>query len=252
MSDRLIGKTALVTGAAAGIGRAVAQRFIAEGARVAFADVNLAGATHAASHHERALPVEMDISSEESVECAFGAMRAAGWIPDVVVANAGVQLFGADAKAADLELEAWQRTLTINLTGTFLTVKHSIRGMLEAGVGGSIIATGSPTGITGEGATFTAYSTSKAAVHGLVRTVAAAYALEGIRVNSVIPGFIETALVEPISHDASLRAGLVARTPLGRAGVPSDIEGVMVFLASDESSFATAGMFVVDGGLTNR
>lgn len=251
MAERLIGKTALVTGAATGIGRAVADRFISEGARVAFADIDFVAASEAAVH-ERALPIRMDISSEPSTERAFNTMRESGWLPDVIVANAGIQLFGADAKAADLDIQAWQRTMNVNLTGTFLTVKHGLRAMIGAGKTGSIIVTGSPTGLTGEGASFTAYSTSKAGLHGLTRTVAAAYAAQGIRVNTVIPGFTETSLVSPISHDPALRADLLARTPLGRAGLPSDLEGIMVFLASDESSFATAGSFVVDGGLTNR
>ena len=118
----------------------------------------------------------MDISDEASVEAAFAQLGAEGWAPDVVVANAGVQLFGQDAAAADLDLDVWKRTIDVNLTGTFLTVKHAVRSMLATG-GGSIILTGSPTGINGEGRDFTAYSSSKAGIHGLGRTVAAAYAV---------------------------------------------------------------------------
>lgn len=191
----------------------------------------------------------VDISDEASVEAAYSDLIAAGWSPDVVVANAGVQLFGQDAKAADLDLDVWRRTIDINLTGTFLTVKHSVRAMLASG-GGSIILTGSPTGVRGEGNDFTAYSTSKAGIHGLARTAAAAYAADGIRVNAVVPAYTETGLVSTISDDPEARAAIIGRIPLGRAGTPADIEGIMVFLASADGEFATGGLFAVDGGMT--
>jgi NAD(P)-dependent dehydrogenase (short-subunit alcohol dehydrogenase family) len=245
MTGRLTGKTALVTGAYGGIGGAVAARFLREGARVVFAD---RAATPGEDGARR--DVVIDISQEDSVATAFDELAASGWAPDVIVANAGVQLFGQDAKAAELDLEVWQRTISINLTGTFLTLKHAVRTMLAAGGGGSIILTGSPTGIRGEGNDFTAYSTSKAGVHGLGRTVAAAYVGDGIRVNSVIPAYTETGLVQTIIDDADARSGIVSRIPMGRAGTPADLEGVMVFLASDESAFATGAAFTVDGGMT--
>ena len=166
----------------------------------------------------------------------------------MVVANAGIQLFGRDAAIADLELDVWRRTIDVNLTGTFLTVKHAVRSM--QGRGGSIIVTGSPTGLTGIGASFTAYSTSKAGVHGLTRTVATAYASAGIRINTVVPGHTATPLVSTIVEDADATAKMVARIPLGRRGTTDDVEGIMLFLASDASAYATGGTFVVDGGLT--
>lgn len=247
---RLTGKTALVTGAATGIGYAVAARFAAEGARVVIADRNAEAATDAATKigGERARAVVVDISDEASVEAAFAELSTAGWTPDVVVANAGVQLFGHDAPAADLDLDVWRRTIDVNLTGTFLTVKHAVRSMLDSG--GSIILTGSPTGLNGEGQDFTAYSASKAGIHGLARTVAAAYAPRNIRVNTVVPGYTETGLVTAISSDPESRAAIVGRIPLGRAGTPRDVEGIMVFLASDDGAFATGSLFAVDGGMT--
>jgi NAD(P)-dependent dehydrogenase (short-subunit alcohol dehydrogenase family) len=186
MTGRLEGKTTLVTGAGSGIGRSVAERFAREGASVIFSDRDIAAAREAAAPFPSAIAVRLDIADESSVEAAFAVMDAAGKRPDVVVANAGVQLFGQDAKIADLDLDVWQRTVDINLTGTFLTTKHAVRSML--GRGGSIILTGSPTGLNGEGADFTAYSSTKAGIHGLGRTVAAAYADQGIRVNTVVPG----------------------------------------------------------------
>ncbi len=247
---RLQGKTALITGAATGIGRAVAERFAQEGARVVIADRDGEAATAtAAAIGAGARAAVMDISDESSVEAAFSALAADGWRPDVVVANAGVQLFGHDAPAADLDLDVWRRTIDVNLTGTFLTVKHAVRAML-AGSGGSIILTGSPTGLNGEGRDFTAYSASKAGIHGLARTVAAAYADRGIRVNTVVPAYTETSLVTAISSDPESRAAIIGRIPLGRAGTPDDIAGAMVFLASDDGAFATGATFAVDGGMT--
>tara|TARA_B000000460_G_scaffold75161_1_gene52063 strand:+ start:108 stop:863 length:756 start_codon:yes stop_codon:yes gene_type:complete len=248
---RLEGKTALITGGALGIGLAVAQRFAREGARVIVADRNGDGAAAAAAEiGDRARAVTMDISDEAAVASAFAAVEADGWAPDVVVANAGVQLFGQDAPIADLDLEVWRRTVDINLTGTFLTVKHAVRSMLAHG-GGSIILTGSPTAINGEGKDFTAYSASKAGMHGLGRTVAAAYADRGIRVNTVQPAYTETPLVAAISEDPESRAAIVSRIPIGRAGTPDDVAGIMVYLASDDSAFATGATFQVDGGMTS-
>lgn len=247
---RLEGKTALVTGAATGIGFAVAERFAREGARVVIADRDADAAARAvAGLGEAARAAVMDISDEQSVESGFADLVADDWSPDVVVANAGVQLFGQDAPAADLDLDVWRRTIDINLTGTFLTVKHAVRAMLASG-GGSIILTGSPTGLNGEGRDFTAYSASKAGIHGLARTVAAAYADRGIRVNTVVPAYTETSLVTTITRDPDSRAAIIGRIPLGRAGTPRDVEGVMVFLASDDADFATGALFAVDGGMT--
>ncbi|WP_114853128.1 SDR family NAD(P)-dependent oxidoreductase [Brachybacterium sp. YJGR34] len=253
--SRLTSRTALITGAASGIGLAVASRFAREGARVVIADRDSGAARTAAesitaeSGPGTARAVTVDIADEAAVESAFAELAAADWTPDVVIANAGVQLFGQDAKIAEVDLEVWQRTVDVNLTGTFLTVKHAVRSMLATG-GGSIVITGSPTGLSGEGNDFTAYATTKAGLHGLTRTVAAAYAADGIRVNAVIPAYTETPLVTTISDDPEERSAIVSRIPLGRAGTPQDVEGIMVFLASDDSAFATGSLFAVDGGMT--
>lgn len=248
---RLHGKTALVTGAGTGIGRAVAERFAAEGARVVIADRDevAANAVAIALGPEVAHVAVMDISNEDQVSKAFAKLESAGWAPNVVVANAGVQLFGHDAKVAELDLAVWQRTLEVNLTGTFLTAKYAVRTMLKHG-GGSIIFTGSPTALNGEGADFTAYSSSKAGMHGMARAIAGAYAKDNIRVNVVVPGYTETTLVSAIINDPESRAAIIGRIPMGRAGSPRDVEGIMVYLASDDAAFATGGTFTIDGGMT--
>ena len=165
---------------------------------------------------------------------------------DIVVGNAGICII---ASWDEVTPEIWNETISTNLTGTFNTVQLAAPPLIAAG-GGSIILTGSPTGITGEGRDFTAYSASKAGIHGLARTVAAAYAEHGIRVNTVVPGYTETGLVTSISSHPASRAAIVGRIPLGRPGSPADVEGIMVFLASDDASFATGAMFTVDGGMT--
>ena len=249
MSLRLVGKTALVTGAASGIGRAVATRFVAEGATVYFADLNYEAAVTAAKEtgSVSAKALLMDVSDESSVQTAYAKALQDGPL-NIVVANAGVQLFGQDARVGDLDLDVWEKTIRINQRGAFLTLKHAVRAL--AGGGGSIICTGSPTAVVACGGTFTAYTSSKAGVHGLARVVAADYAAEGIRVNTVVPGYTETPLVETIANDPEQRAGLVNSTMLGRAGTAADVEGIMVYLASDDSTYATGGIFTIDGGLT--
>lgn len=246
MSLRLQGKIAVVTGAASGIGLATAARFAKEGAEVYGLDRDAERLNEVTSSLQGVRPLVADITDESSVAAAFATVQRAHGRLDVAVANAAVQLFGQDAPIADLALEVWQRTVDVNLTGAFLTVKYAVQGMLATG--GSILVTGSPTGLTGIGAGFTAYSATKAGGFGLVRRVAADYAAQGIRVNSVVPGFTITPLVDFAMEDEEVRDGLISRIPLGRAGTPEDVAGMMVYLASDEASFTTGSTYFIDGG----
>lgn len=251
MAGRLAGKRALVTGAASGIGFATARRFAAEGAEVALLDRNgdrLARAVAALrSTGSKVVTHACDVTDEAAVAAAVGAFHADGPV-DVVVANAAVQLFGRDAAAAELELDVWRATLDVNLTGVFLTCKHGIKAMLADGTPGSVVCTASPTGLRGSAPGFDAYSSSKAGVVGLVRVLAADYGANGIRVNAVVPGFTETPLVTDVLDDDGARGAVLARVPLGRAGTVDEVAAAMLFLASDEASYATASVMVVDGG----
>jgi NAD(P)-dependent dehydrogenase (short-subunit alcohol dehydrogenase family) len=245
---RFAGRRALVTGAARGIGRAVAERLAAEGARVAIADIE--GAPEAAGEL-RALGLVVDVSDETALEAAVGeAVGAFGGL-DVVVANAAIQLQGSDAPADRLELDVWRRTLDVNLTGAFLTVKHGARALL-AGGGGAIVCVGSPAGHYGIAPGLDAYSASKAGVYGLVRVAAIDYAEYGIRVNGVFPGITETPMNRWWMDDPDAAARTAASIPLKRPAKPHEIANVIAFLASGEASYVTGAIWSVDGGLTAR
>jgi len=197
----------------------------------------------------RAVFHQADVSVEAQVEKTFQVVSGQLGGLDVVVANAGVQLFGRDAPVHELDLSTWKMTIEVNLTGMFLTCKYGVRELLKGG-GGSVICLGSPTGLRGTGSGFHAYSTSKAGAFGLVRVMAADYARQGIRVNALVPGFTETNLVREITQDSEACKRILQRVPMGRCGRPEEIAAVAVFLASDEASFVTGATYVVDGGET--
>jgi NAD(P)-dependent dehydrogenase (short-subunit alcohol dehydrogenase family) len=237
----LHGKRALVTGAASGIGRAIAHRLAAEGVRVAAVDIALADGA--------ALAVRADVRDEDAVRRAVDAAVAEWGGLDVVVANAAVQLTSAEGRADRLDLAVWRETLDVNLTGAFLTAKHGARALLAAG-GGAIVCVGSPAGAYGIAPGLQAYTASKAGIVGLVRTMAADYAGEAIRVNGVFPGITATPMNEPWIDDPAAVQRAVARVPLRRPGRPEEIAAVAAFLASEDASYVTGAIWTVDGGLT--
>jgi NAD(P)-dependent dehydrogenase (short-subunit alcohol dehydrogenase family) len=247
VSGRLEGKRCIVTGAGAGMGRAAALKFTAEGARVGLIDLDEeALARVAAEVGDSGVVLQADVRDEEQVAAAVrGAVAAFGGL-DVVLANAGVQLASEDDRADRLDLAVWQRTIDINLTGIFLACKHGIGALLESG-GGAVVCTCSPTGLFGCAPGYDAYSASKGGVAGLVRVLAADYAPQ-VRVNGVVPGYTDTPMtnwVTPEEHEALLQT-----IPMRRAGRADEVAAVMAFLASDEASYTTGAIWAADGGMT--
>ncbi len=250
---RLSGKVVIATGSAVGLGRAAAIRFAREGAAVVAVDTNAREGREVVEQIRRdggcGIFVPADISKESEVISVLEAASAEFKHIDVLYNNAAILMHDCDARAHELSLEIWDRTIDVNLRGTFLCAKHVIPFMLKQG-GGSIINLCSPTGLIGCAPKLTAYSTSKAGIFGLTRVMAAGYARDGIRVNAIIPGTMDTPMNNQLLLDAIKREEFRDAVPMGRLGVPADVEGIAVFLASEESAYCTGGMYTCDGGLT--
>jgi len=247
----LQGKRILVTGGAQGIGRAIAVRFAAEGARVAVNDVKdgpamaetlgLLAPVAAGAHAGFAA----DISDEGAVERMMADVIRQFGALDVLINNAGIQI---DAPSDSMTLDQFQRVLGVNLTGTFLCSRAALRHFLATGNKGSIINTTSVhERIPKPG--FLGYSASKGAMGNVTRTLALEYASRGIRVNEVAPGAIITPINAAWKDDPTKRADVERHIPMGRAGSPEEIAGMFAFLASDDASYITGQTFFVDGGL---
>jgi NAD(P)-dependent dehydrogenase (short-subunit alcohol dehydrogenase family) len=247
---RLAGKVALISGGARGMGAAEAAMFCGEGASVVIGDVldveGKAVESEIGGKGGRIVYIHLDVTSEADWQAAIDlAVRRFGKL-DVLVNNAGI---GAHGRVEDTSAEAWDRVMAINAKGVFLGTKAVIPAMRRAG-GGSIINISSQLGLVGSDHTSPHYSASKGAVRLLTKTTALQYAREGIRVNSVHPGPIETPMTAARRSDPAVKAMMVSRIPLGRYGQANEVAYGVVYLASDEASFVTGSELVIDGGWT--
>ncbi len=254
--NRLSGKAAAITGGGNGLGAAIAQRMADEGAAIAVLDRDPNGravAERIAAGGGRALFVQTDVTDEAQVSAALQAAFEAFGRLDVLVNNAGIE--GENVPTDRLSLAEWNRVMAVDATAVFLCTKHVIPYLRQAG-GGSVINISSIYGIVG-GGDIPPYHAAKGAVRCMSKNDALTYASERIRVNSIHPGFIFTALVDRYVHDAGLersaaKASLDALHPLGGTGTPDDIAWGAVYLASDESRWVTGAELVIDGGYTAR
>lgn len=244
---RFQSKVVIVTGGASGIGEATVRLFAQEGAKVVIADFSDHGQTLSDQLRQdgyEALFVKTDVTKEsEVIRMVEQTVSHYGRI-DVLFANAGI---AKDAPADLLELDNWQRTIDINLTGVFLCDKYVIKQMLSQGTGGAIVNCGSIHSHVGKSGV-TAYASAKGGVKLLTQSMGADYASKGIRVNAVCPGYIDTPLIQ--GRTEAITQHLVSLHPMGRLGQPEEVAKAVLFLASDDASFITGTSLLVDGGYT--
>jgi NAD(P)-dependent dehydrogenase (short-subunit alcohol dehydrogenase family) len=249
---RLRHKVAIVTGAGAGIGEAIARRYAREGARVMIAEIDSVRgkATEDAIRKDggEATFIPTDVASEEQIKDLVQETLKRYKRIDILVNNAGIIVGQQEGRAHELTNEAWERTMAVNLRGYWLCAKYTIPSMLGQG-SGCIILIASPTGMLG----FTrlaAYSTSKGGVLGLARSMAVDYAPDHIRVNAIVPGTIDTPMNAEEFLNPGAREKWAAAAPAGRLGTGNDVAGMAVFLATEDADYCVAGVYMVDGGQT--
>src|SRR5881397_4314376 len=247
--NRLEGKVAVITGAAGGIGREAALLFSSEGARVCVADVGREAGEKTASECREAFFFAADVSDPKSVQAMFEETAKRYGMINVIYNNAGIMPPDDDSILVT-EPDAWDRVQAVNAKGVFLCCKYGLPRLIERG-GGSVINVASFVAILGAATSQIAYTASKGAVLSMSRELAVQFARQGVRVNALCPGPVETPLLLSIFGDDP--AALERRRrhwPTGRLAKPSEIVQAALFLASDESSYVNGATFVVDGGLT--
>lgn len=249
---RLKDKIALITGAGAGIGEATALLFAKEGAKVIVADQNFENAKNVADKIGiNAFAVATDVAKSTEVEAMVkqGVEHFGGL--DILVNNAG---FGTLGTVVSLDEDLWDSVIDVNLKGVFLCSKFAIPELIRRG-GGSIVNLASTISVVGI-PDRAAYVAAKGGVAALTRAMALDHAIDGVRVNSVAPGVINSSyydkMFKEVDDPAAFKKGLEARSPLNKMGEPIDIANMILFLASDESAFSTGAMFTIDGGYTAR
>ncbi|MDR1903627.1 MAG: glucose 1-dehydrogenase [Treponema sp.] len=247
---RLKDKVALITGAAQGLGAAIAARFAEEGAVVFIGDLNAeTGNKTVAGIKEksgRAFFVSLDVTSEESWKSAFAAVEKECGRLDVLVNNAGINIREA---VEVMKVENLDTMLAVNVKGPFLGTKHAIP-LLRKGGGGSIINMSSVCGLIGHKYTTEAYTVTKGAVTLLTKTIAVRYAKDNIRCNSIHPSTVDTPLMQALFKDPARKEERIGEVPLGRLAAASDVANAALYLASDEASFLNGVSLPVDGGTT--
>lgn len=244
MSNELEGKVALISGAARGMGAEEARLFASEGAKVVLGDVlDEEGEKTAAAIGESALYVHLDVTSEEDWRAAVEKTEEAFGKLDILVNNAGILRFGL---LEHTSLEEYELVVKINQTGTFLGMKSAVAAMRRAG-GGSIVNISSLAGIQGVGGACS-YTASKFAVRGMTKVAAIEFGPSGIRVNSVHPGGIETPMTRPYGAESAAGESPAYRSPIARIGRPDEVANLVLWVASDKSSYCTGSEFVIDGG----
>ncbi|GED90537.1 SDR family NAD(P)-dependent oxidoreductase [Streptomyces sp. 6-11-2] len=247
----LTGQTALVTGAAGGLGLAQALALGRAGARLITSDVSHEAAKTACDrlqeHAVDCIPLALDVTSKASIDAAFDTLEANGYSPDILVNNAGVSLRNS---ALEATLEEFDTTLSINLRGTYFTAQRAARAMRRRGHG-RIINLASIGGLVVDGERSSVYDASKAAVVHVTRNMAYEWGPHGIRVNSIAPGYMRTNMTSDLLPTPEAEERIVRdHIPLGRVGEPNDLSGAVVFLASQASSYVTGHTLTVDGGWT--
>lgn len=248
MKGRLMGKVAIVTGGTRGIGRAIAERFLSEGAQVVVAGRNQPDSTFG-SGAGGALFHCADVANADDVQALVDFTVERFGRLDVLVNNASVQLEKPIGETSEAE---WDWLMSINLKGVFLCAKAALEPMRKAG-SGVILNIGSYDGFAADPG-LAAYCASKGGVHALSKAIAVDYGAEGIRCNAICPGWVRTEMMDAYlktqADPAGAEGAVVAQHPVGRLGEPQDIASLATWLASDEASFASGQLFVLDGGLT--